>query len=156
MIVPGPLMGAREVAELRRLAAGTGAEVHGFRPDMDRVIAGARAVVAMAGYNTVGELMRARKPALLVPRVRPSEEQLIRARTLAEAGIQRMLHPDALRPGAMRDGARRAAEHRPPAPREPDYRGAERAARILAGLAGVTEASAPEATAALAESASPG
>ena len=140
VIVPGPLMGAREVAELRRLTEGTGAEVHGFRPDMDRVVAGARGVVSMAGYNSVAELMRAHKPALLVPRVSPSEEQLIRARALAEGGMARMLHPASMRPGTMRNAIDELLEARPPAPREPDYRGAERAARILADLAERPEA----------------
>jgi len=38
--------------------------------------------------------------------------------------------------------------HRPPAPREPDHRGAERAAQILADLAGLPEhADAPDAEA---------
>ena len=43
-------------------------------------------------------------------------------------------------PSTMRDGIDELLEARPPAPREPDYRGAERAARILANLAERPEA----------------
>src|SRR6185312_2157862 len=64
LLVAGPLMPEADVARLRRLAAGVDARVALFRPDMDAVIAGARAVVSMAGYNTVAELLRARRPAL--------------------------------------------------------------------------------------------
>jgi predicted glycosyltransferase len=123
-----------EVARLGELTRGVDARVQVFRTDMDGVIAGARAVVSMAGYNTVAELMSARKPALLVPRVRPSEEQLMRASELASRGVQEMLHPDGLTPAGMRDALDRLLE-RPPPPSTDDYDGGERAAAILAELA---------------------
>jgi UDP-glucuronate 4-epimerase len=140
VIVAGPLMPAGDLARLRELARGLDAEVHAFRTDMERVIAGARAVVSMAGYNTVSELMRAGKPGLLVPRVRPSEEQLVRARQLASSGLQDMLHPDALTPPSMRDALDRLVERPPPSPSvADDYRGSERAAELLAELAGIDD-----------------
>jgi predicted glycosyltransferase len=136
VIVPGPLMGADEVASLRELTRGLDVEVHTSRTDMERVIAGARAVVSMAGYNTVAELMRARKPGLLVPRVRPSEEQLVRARELSLRGLQQMLHPDALTPRALRSELDALLARPAPALEESAYDGSRRAAEILAGLAG--------------------
>jgi predicted glycosyltransferase len=102
LVVTGPLMPARAVARLKRLARGADVKVVEFRTDMEAVVAGARAVVAMAGYNTVSELLRTRRPALLVPRVRPSREQLVRASLLATAGAARMLHPDELSPQSLR------------------------------------------------------
>jgi predicted glycosyltransferase len=102
LVVTGPLMPARAVARLRRLAQGADVHVVEFRTDMESVVAGARAVVAMAGYNTVSELLRTRRPALLVPRVRPSREQLVRASLLAGAGAARMVHPDELSPETLR------------------------------------------------------
>ena len=86
-MVTGPLMApAQRRATDASSPPGSTSRSHEVRRDMEYVIAGARAVVSMAGYNTVSELMRARKPALLVPRAGPSEEQLIRARRLAAAG----------------------------------------------------------------------
>ena len=56
------------------------------------------------------------------------------------AGWRGCSTPPRMRPGTMRDAIDELLEARPPAPREPDYRGAERAARILAGLAERPEA----------------
>ena len=52
---------------------------------MEELIAGAKAVVAMGGYNTYCEILSFDKPALIVPRVAPREEQLIRARARRRA-----------------------------------------------------------------------
>jgi predicted glycosyltransferase len=97
----------------------------------------------MAGYNTVSELMRARKPALLVPRAGPSQEQLIRARGLMATGLQDMLHPAELSPAALRRSLDRLLERRFHGDLPPHYNGTERAARILAEMAGDTAARGP-------------
>jgi predicted glycosyltransferase len=131
VIVAGPLRDPDKLEQLRRLTAGVRVRVYPYRTDLPRLIVGARAVVSMAGYNTVGEIMRAPKPALLVPRVRPSEEQLIRARRLEQRGLQQMLHPADLTPARLRAELETLLA-RPAPPREPDdYTGAERAVDVL-------------------------
>ena len=135
LVVAGPMMAASEVERLRALAHGTDARVEEFRPDMDAVIGGATVVVSMAGYNTVAELLRARKRAVLVPRTRPSEEQLVRARLVADAGLASMLLPDELEPRRIRDALGRLLASPPPAVDEELYRGTSRAAVLLAELA---------------------
>jgi predicted glycosyltransferase len=47
----------------------------------------------MGGYNTYCEILSFDKPALIVPRVAPRQEQLIRARRAAELGLIDMLLP---------------------------------------------------------------
>jgi len=47
----------------------------------------------MGGYNTFCEILSFDKPALIVPRITPREEQLIRARRAAELGVIDMLLP---------------------------------------------------------------
>lgn len=136
VIVTGPLMRSAERRRLVELTAGLDVRLSELRMDMEAVIAGARGIVSMAGYNTVSELMRARKPALLVPRAGPSEEQLIRARALATAGLQEMIHPAELSVPALRDALDRLLSRRPPRHLPDDYGGTERAAEILAELAG--------------------
>ncbi|MEA2220002.1 MAG: hypothetical protein QOJ35_2628 [Solirubrobacteraceae bacterium] len=131
--VTGPLMAAGEVARLRAAADGIDVSVHEFRADMDAVLAGARAVVAMAGYCTVAEVLASGRPALLVPRAFPREEQLNRARRLALNGRVSMLAPGALDAASMR----RALDGllaREPVPAEAPL-GAQDAAGILAGYA---------------------
>jgi predicted glycosyltransferase len=135
LVVAGPMMAAPELERLRALAHGTDARVEEFRPDMDAVIGGATAIVSMAGYNTVAELLRARKRALLVPRTRPSEEQLVRARLVADAGLASMLLPDELEPRRLRAALGRLLASPPPAVDEELYRGTSRAAVLLAELA---------------------
>jgi predicted glycosyltransferase len=136
VIVTGPLMRGAERRRLVELTAGLDVRLCELRMDMEAVIAGARAIVSMAGYNTVSELMRARKPALLVPRVGPSEEQLIRARGLAAAELQDWIHPAHLSATALRDALDRLLVRGPPRSRLADHGGTERAASILAELAG--------------------
>src|SRR3954452_9414440 len=135
LVITGPLMAKARIQELRGLAAGTDAQVVEFRGDMDRVLAGARAVVGMAGYNTVAETLRARRPGLLVPRTRPSQEQLIRARTVAEQPSYAMLHPDDLTPESMRAALAELLDFPEPAAPPDEYEGADPAARVLSALA---------------------
>jgi predicted glycosyltransferase len=135
LMVAGPLMPEAQRARLDKLTAGLDIRVCELRTDMEHVIAGARAIVSMAGYNTVSELMRARKPALLVPRIGPSQEQLIRARELSALGLQDMLHPAELAPAALRESVDRLLERVAPQNLPPHYSGTERAAQILVDLA---------------------
>jgi len=135
VVISGPLMAKPQIQRLRRLATGIDAQVIEFRGDMDRVLAGARAVVGMAGYNTVAEIMRARRPGLLVPRTRPSQEQLVRARTVSEHPSYEMLHPDDLTPARLREALGRLLELERPAAPPDEFEGAERAGRVLSALA---------------------
>jgi predicted glycosyltransferase len=135
LIITGPLMAKAQIETLRALASGIDAQVVEFRGDMDRVLAGARAVVGMAGYNTVAELLRAQRPGLLVPRTRPSQEQLVRARAIAAHPSYDMLHPDELSPESMRAALTRLLERPQPAAPPDEYEGADRAARLLSALA---------------------
>ena len=89
------------------------------------------------GYNTVCEVLSFAKPALIVPRVRPRCEQLIRAERLRALGLVDVLHPQDLSPGALsawlargRTEVRRAREHI-------DFNGLSRIPRLLAELLGL-------------------
>jgi predicted glycosyltransferase len=135
LVITGPLMAKSQIGTLRSLAAGTDTQVVEFRGDMDRVLAGARAVVGMAGYNTVAETLRARRPALLVPRTRPSQEQLVRARAISQQPGYSMLLPDDLTPRAMRDALGALLEAPAPDPPADEYEGADTSAHLLSELA---------------------
>ena len=140
VMVAGPLMDPAEVDRLRALTEDLAVRLCEYRPDLPELIVGARAVVSMAGYNTVGEIMRARKPALLVPRVRPSEEQLIRATMLDAQGLAQMLHPDELDPATMRAALDALLARRRPRLRAVDHAGTERAVEVLTHVAGLPSA----------------
>jgi predicted glycosyltransferase len=135
VVVAGPMMPPAQVERLRALARDVDADVTVFRGDMDAVVARATAVVSMAGYNTVSELLRAGKRALLVPRTHPSEEQLLRAQIVAGAGLANMLRPEELTARRLRDALEVILSSRPPAVDEALYLGTARAADLLVELA---------------------
>jgi predicted glycosyltransferase len=83
---------ARDVATLRVLD---------FVSDMAVLLDQAGAVVAMAGYNTACEVLDRRLPTLMVPRVTPRAEQLVRAARLEDHGLVTLLHPGDLTPRSV-------------------------------------------------------
>ena len=102
VIVTGPLMPEAQRAELEWLVRDMPC-VHllPFADDMVALIAAADVVVGMGGYNTICEILSFERPAVIMPRVAPSTEQLIRVRALAQRRLVRMIHPDALDPAHL-------------------------------------------------------
>ena len=95
LIVLGPYMPTRErTALVERATKVSCLEVIEFDKRMEELIDGATAVVAMGGYNTYCEILSFDKPALIIPRTRPREEQLIRAQRASGLGLIDMLLPE--------------------------------------------------------------
>jgi len=106
-IVLGPLLDASRARKIKRRARLlSGVTVHRSHSDVPRLLRRASAVVGMAGYNTVTEILQARTPAVLCPRSFPRREQLIRAERLAALGLVECLpHPE---PAELRAAVERA------------------------------------------------
>lgn len=83
----GPMMQEADFERLRTLAHRVGGRVRRFVDDLPRAIARSSAVIGMCGYNTVCDILSFRKPAVIVPRPGPSQEQPLRASILAERGL---------------------------------------------------------------------
>jgi predicted glycosyltransferase len=102
VIMTGPFM---PTEAFRRLAAHSARKpnlrILKFVTDADLLLRRADRVVAMGGYNTVCEVLSFEKPALIVPRVKPRLEQLIRAERLRDLGVIDVLHPDQLTPDSL-------------------------------------------------------
>lgn len=109
-------------------------EVRRFVPDLMPLLAGAARIVAMGGYNTVCETLRVARPTLIVPRVRPRQEQLVRAERFAALGLIDMLHPDDLSPAAL--GAWMTRPGRDATPGRLDTGGLDRFAGLVAAALG--------------------
>ncbi len=102
VLVTGPLMPAENRERLQTLATGRpSVRVLEFVTDPCPLFERADRVIAMGGYNTICEIVAFRKRALIVPRVKPRTEQLIRAEHFARRGLLDMLHPDDLGPAAL-------------------------------------------------------
>jgi predicted glycosyltransferase len=97
-------------------------------------------IVAMAGYNTFCEILSLDKRAILVPRVVPRREQLIRANRAAALGLVRTLDPQTEHDPAVMAAALRALPGQP----KPSERGAM---AMLDGLVLITDLAAAHAAA---------
>ena len=99
LIVGGPLLSETDQTEFRtRLGSRGNVHFLDFTDDLPSYIGAADAVISMGGYNTVCEILSLNRPALIVPRVKPRQEQLIRATVLSDHGLVEMIHPDKLEP----------------------------------------------------------
>jgi predicted glycosyltransferase len=113
VIVTGPLMPPEAQRRLRRFAKGNPRlRIFDFISEPIALIKSAARVIGMGGYNTACEVLAFEKPALIVPRVKPSAEQMIRAQRLSELGLIDVLHPDLISADAI--SLWLAGEPRPP------------------------------------------
>jgi predicted glycosyltransferase len=78
-----------------------------FAEEMSYYLQNADLVVSMAGYNTMSEVLAYGKRAVVVPRVKPRIEQLLRAERLARRGLVSFVHPDQLSDQALADAVSR-------------------------------------------------
>jgi predicted glycosyltransferase len=95
LVVLGPFMPVRKRRKLMRKAqAVPQVSMIEFDNRLETLMAGSSGVVGMGGYNTFCEILSFDKPAIIVPRLQPREEQFIRARRAAELGIIEMVLPE--------------------------------------------------------------
>lgn len=98
VVLMGPDLAEDQRRELRRLVTVCDRPVFAvdFSRQVGRLIDAADVVVAMGGYNTLCEVLARGRRAIVVPRVQPRREQLIRAERFRDLGLVRVIHPDAL------------------------------------------------------------
>lgn len=98
-VIGGPDLPGEQRDSLRRQASGiSGVEWLDFDSCMGCRLRGADLVVSMGGYNTLCQIARERRPAVVVPRTRPRLEQAIRARLWAERGVIEAVDAEAMTP----------------------------------------------------------
>jgi predicted glycosyltransferase len=123
-------------AARRRLAAAANLNprlrVLEFVHEIEKLVAASDRIVAMGGYNTVCEVLAARKPLLLVPRVAPRREQAIRAERLEALGLVGVLLPHQLATDQLDRWL--DASHPEPDPSAVDLGGLPRIPALLAAL----------------------
>jgi predicted glycosyltransferase len=96
VMVTGPFMPEEQRKTLRDRARELGVQIRTSVSDSMSHLNAADLVVSMAGYNTVSEILRFRKRAILVPRPGPSLEQQMRARIFSERGFVTAIAPQDL------------------------------------------------------------
>jgi len=102
LVVYGPFLPAhrreafeRRAARLRRVTTLT------FHEHLENLMEKAAAVVCLGGYNTFCEILSLNKRSIMVPRVTPRAEQLLRANAASKLGLVQVLYPDQLTPEAL-------------------------------------------------------
>jgi len=94
LIVGGPLMPQKDWEALAgSMHSLPNVRTVRFVDDLPAHIGAADLIISMGGYNSVCEILSSGRPALIVPRVEPRREQLIRAQVLVRRGLLRTLHP---------------------------------------------------------------
>jgi predicted glycosyltransferase len=132
LVVTGPFMPRAARERLLRLAAANPRmRVLEFVSGAGPLLRRARRVIAMGGYNSLCEIVTLRKPALVVPRVKPRREQLIRAERFRELGLLDVLHPERVTPGALAEWLRRGAGAPTGVYRRVDFHGLDRLPYLL-------------------------
>ena len=94
IIVTGPFMPPAEQQDFHeRCELLTNVDIISFDSHIELLMEKATAIVAMGGYNTFCEILSFDKPALIVPRSVPRQEQLIRAERAVKLGLVSMFDP---------------------------------------------------------------
>jgi predicted glycosyltransferase len=102
VIVLGPEMGPEESQRLvSNSAPNARVRFVEFCDDLLPYIDAADLVISMGGYNTISEIISLGKKAVVIPRVSPRREQLIRSERLQNLGFLTMIHPSDLCPSRL-------------------------------------------------------
>ncbi|MDH3220308.1 MAG: hypothetical protein OEO19_12310 [Gammaproteobacteria bacterium] len=114
VIVTGPFMPPGEQQEFHERCDNlSNVEILTFNSHIELLMKKAVGIVAMGGYNTFCEILTLDKPALIVPRSVPRQEQLIRAERAVKLGLASMLDPAGEREVQDMVEALRALPHQP-------------------------------------------
>lgn len=99
LVVTGPLMPNEDSLRLEGYKTkGLPLTLINFASDIMSYLSAADLIISMGGYNSFCEILSLNKRAIIIPRVKPRLEQLIRAQRFSALGVVHMLHPDELSP----------------------------------------------------------
>ncbi len=103
LMITGPFLAPSKLDELADRARAVRVRITPFVKNIEKKMSLADVVVSMGGYNTMCEILSLRKPALVIPRDMPREEQLIRARVFRERGLCDYIRWGEVTPERMRE-----------------------------------------------------
>lgn len=116
LVVYGPFLPARRrqaferrAAQLPRVTTLT------FHEHLENLMENVTAVVSLGGYNTFCEILSLNKRSIIIPRVTPRAEQLLRAEAGHKLGLVQVLPPDRLTPETLTEAIVRLPEQPLPA-----------------------------------------
>ncbi len=101
ILVTGPFLPEAKRKSLLRKANGLSVRFEEFVAELGAHLVEADLVVSMGGYNTVTEILALAKKALIIPRIFPRTEQLMRAQQLSRMGLVHYISPQELTPESL-------------------------------------------------------
>lgn len=87
LMITGPFLAHDRLDELADRARALKVQIKPFVKNLEKRMSAADLVVTMGGYNTLCEILSLKKPALVIPRDNPRQEQLLRAKVFKGHGI---------------------------------------------------------------------
>ncbi len=100
-IITGPFLGEEKRKHLAQKAEGLPVRLEEFVPDLTPHLHESDLVISMGGYNTITEILAQARKALIIPRIFPRTEQLIRAQKLSKTGLVNYISPQELTVGRL-------------------------------------------------------
>lgn len=131
MMVTGPFLSESHSRVIRKQSKKLDINVHQSIKDSMSLIHASDVVVSMAGYNTLSEILRFKKPAVVVPRSGPSAEQTMRTRIFSNRGLITALEQHALTPDSLAKAIVGALEKQTCCSSYPDMDGVEKVSDFL-------------------------
>ena len=110
-------------------------DIFNFVPNMFEVLKQSDGLVTMGGYNTFCECLSLKKVPIILPRVEPREEQLIRAKIFKDIGLCDYIHPDDLNEEILLERILMNLEANKQMQNRPHWEGLKQTALFLDGLA---------------------
>lgn len=135
LVLTGPHMPNEELARLEALCVDRPhLRIERFHPEPTLLYQRAVRVVCMGGYNTVMEMLSMGQRPLVLPRIEPRREQMIRAEAFSRLGLLDILDP--VHPTAAAISAWLRRDVRPTAPVRDvmDMNGLDRLPRLVSDL----------------------
>lgn len=116
IVVYGPFLPPRQRDGFERRAARLSrVTTLTFHEHLENLMEKAAGVVSLGGYNTFCEILSLNKRSIIVPRVTPRAEQLIRADTACKLGLVQVISPEELTPELLTDALAHLPEQPLPA-----------------------------------------
>ncbi|WP_316898320.1 glycosyltransferase [Pseudodesulfovibrio indicus] len=103
LMITGPFLSPERLDELADRARALKVQIKPFVRNMEKRMAKADLVVSMGGYNTMCEILSLKKPALIIPRDNPRQEQLLRAEAFKKRGLCDYIEWGRVTPETMRE-----------------------------------------------------
>ncbi|HCW45004.1 MAG TPA: hypothetical protein DGU45_06780 [Planctomycetes bacterium] len=110
-LITGPHLSRQNARDLVEKYQGSrNTEIMRFTTHLEDHLKSADLIVSMGGYNATLEAIALKKPTIIIPRVSPRKEQLIRATKFAELNLIAMIHPDKLNSEVLNEVIKQSLE----------------------------------------------